>query len=141
AGANDILAYNVGSGRLHTYHVFPNIRDTKQCKDARNNDPRHPGCDPVPTGLARGPGNTIYVSLLGAEAPNAAKVVELDLATGSLIRTWGHMTSVDGVAVSPGGVVYASELEHGFNPKSPDFDTTGRIVRIDSSGRTHAQVS
>lgn len=140
AGANDILAYNLAKGTLHTFHVFPNIRDTKKCKNARNNDPRHPGCDPVPTGLARGPGDTVYVSLLGAEAPNAAKVVELSLSTGALIRTWGHMTSVDGVAVSPSGVVYASELEYGLNPKQPDFDNTGRIVRIDRSGRTYAPV-
>jgi hypothetical protein len=140
AGANDILAYNIANGRLHTFHVFANIQDTKRCKNARNNDPNHPGCDPVPTGLARGPGNTVYVSLLGAESKNAAKVVELDLPTGTEIRRWGHMSSVDGVAVSPTGVVYASELEYGLNPKAPDFDHTGRVVRIQNGVRTYAPV-
>jgi hypothetical protein len=130
AGANDILAYNLASGRLHTFHIFPNIRDTKKCKNAHNNDRRHPGCDPVPTGLARGPGDTVYVSLLGAEAPHAAKVVELNLTTGIEIRRWGHLSSATGVAVSPTGVIYASELDYGLNPNAPDFNNTGRIVRI-----------
>jgi hypothetical protein len=142
AGANDIVAYDKATGVLHTYHVFSNIRDTKQCKNARNNDPQHPGCDPVPTGLARGPGNTVFVSLLGAEAPHAAKIVELDLTTGTEIRRWGHLTDVDGVAVSPSGVVYASELGVSkLNPKAPNFDKAGRIVRIDHGHRTYARVS
>jgi hypothetical protein len=142
AGANDIVAYNRSNGGLHTYHVFPNIRDTKQCKNAKNNDPKHPGCDPVPTGMALGPNHTLYVSLLGAEAHGAAKVVELSLQTGTVLHTWGHMTSVDGVAVSPTGVVYASELEAGLNPKKPNLNTTGRIVRLQTGQqREYAQVA
>jgi hypothetical protein len=142
AGANDIVAYNLATGSLHTYHVFPNIRDTKQCKNAKNNDPKHPGCDPVPTGLALGPNGTLFVSLLGAESPGAAKVVELDLQTGTVMHTWGHLSSVDGVAVSPTGVVYASELEAGLNPSKPNPNKVGRIVRIDPGHpREYAQVA
>jgi hypothetical protein len=139
AGANDIVAYR--DGQLHTYHVFPNIRDTKGCKNARNNDAKHPGCDPVPTGMALGPDNTLYVSLLAAEAPNAARVVELDLQTGQVLHTFRHMSSVTGVAVSPSGVVYASELEFGLNPKAPNLAKTGRIIRIENGHRTYAHVA
>lgn len=142
AGANDIVAYNLSSGSLHTYHVFANIRDTKRCKNARNNDPKHPGCDPVPTGMALGPNGTLFVSLLGAESPHAARVVELNLQTGALMNTYRHMSSVDGVAVSPTGVIYASELEAGLNPKKPNLNTVGRIVRIDpGQPRQYAQVA
>ena len=142
AGANDIIAYNLATGLLHTYHVFPNIRDTKQCKNAPNNDPQHPGCDPVPTGMALGPNQTLFVSLLGAESKHAAKVVELNLQTGAVLHTWGRMSSVDGVAVSPSGVVYASELEAGLNPKAPNLNTVGRIVRITpGKPRAYAQVA
>ena len=142
AGANDIVSFNPQTAKLHLFHVFPNIRDTAKCKYAENNDPQHPGCDAVPTGMALGPNGTLFVSLLGAESPGAAKVVELDLSSGDVIRTFGHLSQVDGVAVSPNGVIYASELEAGFNPQNPDLNTTGKIIQITPGvGRKELQVA
>jgi hypothetical protein len=58
------------------------------------------------------------------------------------MQTWGHLSDVDGVAVSPTGVIYASELLAGFNPKHPNLQTTGRIVRINPGHpRKFAQVA
>ena len=51
---------------------------------APNNDAASAGCDPVPTGLAYGPGNSLYVSMLSAEAPGEGRVYVLDATTGAV---------------------------------------------------------
>src|SRR6476646_6852828 len=57
AGANAVLAVS-RTGRISTYFVPPVVK-TGACKGRPNNDPAHAGCDPVPTGLAYGPHNTL----------------------------------------------------------------------------------
>jgi hypothetical protein len=141
AAGNDVIAISP-SGRLSTFFAPRNIT-TGACAGAPNNDAAHPGCDPVPTGLALGANGDIYVSGLGAEAPNAARVWRLDARTGHVKQVWGDLTDAVGVAVGPDGSVYVSELFFGQDPESPTFDPTqaGRIVRIAPNGsRTYAAV-
>ncbi len=143
-GANDVISVS-DSGRLSTFFAPHNIT-SGVCHGARNNDPRHPGCDPVPTGVAQGPDGAIYVSGLGAEAPNAGRVWKLDPSSGRVLRTWYGFTAPTGIAVGGDGSVYLSEGIYGapegpppagFNPAS-----VGRIVRIAPNGaRTYARVT
>lgn len=144
AGANDVLSVS-DSGKVTTFFA-PRTINTGHCKGAPNNDPQHPGCDPVPTGLAMGPDGYVYVSGLGALAPNAARVWKLNPRTGKVVRTIGNLSTINGVAVGPDGSVYASNLLYGApkgNP-GPGFDPTnvGRVVRIKPDGsRTYAHVT
>ncbi|MCW2542022.1 MAG: hypothetical protein JWN95_3747 [Frankiales bacterium] len=141
AGANDVLAVSP-HGKVTTFFAPRNIT-TGACAGAPNNDAQHPGCDPVPTGLAVGPNGDIYVSGLGAEAPNAARVWQLDKWTGHVKRVWGDLTDATGVAVGNDGSVYVSELFYGQDPEDPNADPSkaGRIVKIAPNGkRTYAPV-
>ena len=141
AAGNDVIAISP-SGKLSTFFAPRNIT-TGVCAGAANNDPQHPGCDPVPTGLALGPNGDVYVSGLGAEAPGAGRVWRLNGRTGHVEQVWTGLTDVNGVAVGNDGSVYASELFYGQDPESPSFDPTkaGRIVRIKPGGaRSYAAV-
>lgn len=143
-GANDVLSV-ADSGRVSTFFAPRNI-NTGACEGAPNNDPQHPGCDPVPTGVAQGPDGAIYVSGLGAERPGSARIWKLDADSGRVLRTWTGFTSLTGIAVGGDGSLYVSEGLEGApagNPP-PGFDpsTVGRITRIAPSGaRTYAQVT
>jgi len=144
-GANDVLRVN-RYGRVSTFFVLPNV-NTGACKGLANNDPQHPGCDGVPTGLAYGPGNTLYVSALTSEVPGEGRIYVLNATTGKLKRVITGLSGPTGVAVDRRtGTVYASELLEGLpetDEPPPGFDpsTVGRIVRIAPNGtRTYAQV-
>jgi hypothetical protein len=144
AGGNTVYAVP-RRGEPRPFFVPPVVTDGV-CAGAPNNDPQHAGCDPVPTGLAYGPGNTLYVSTLGAEAPGAGKVYVLDLATGAVRRVISGLTAPTGLAVAPDGTVYVSEVLHGApeGDPGPGFDpsTVGQITRIAPNGtRTIAQVT
>ncbi|MBM2618453.1 ScyD/ScyE family protein [Actinoplanes sp. LDG1-06] len=143
-GANDVLRVDPWTGKVSTYFVPPNPR-TKEClaKGAQAN-PGTVGCDSVPTGIAvRGP--YVYVSTLGAEKPGASVIYQLDGRTGKVLRKYGGFTSLTGVAVSPHGTIYASEVLFGApasNPP-PGFDPSkvGRLTRIRHGQATHAAVT
>ncbi|RZS89519.1 hypothetical protein EV189_1286 [Motilibacter rhizosphaerae] len=144
AGANDILRLN----SRHAVSLFATLPliTAGACKGAKNNDPKHVGCDPVPTGLTYGPDGALYVSALGGEVEGA--VFKLDAMTGALLQTWtGFGEGLTGVAVGPDGTIYASELLHGAPqgdgppPKGFDPSTVGRIVRVAADGtKTYAAV-
>ena len=144
-GANDVLRVDPRTGRVSTFFVPPNPR-TKEClaKDAQAN-PGTIGCDSVPTGVvARG--RYVYVSTLGAEKPGAAAIYKLDGRTGKVLRKYSGFTSLTGVAVSPRGTIYASEVLFGAPPGEqppPGFDPSkvGRLTRIDHGRVTHAAVT
>ncbi len=146
AGGNTV--YKVSeSGRITPFFVPP-IVTTGVCAGRPNNDPEHTGCDPVPTGLAYGPHNRLYVSTLSAEAPGEGKVYVLDARSGDVIRVIDGLSSPTGVAVGGHGEVYVSELlfnaPEGEGPPPEGFDpsTVGRIVRIARDGtRTYAAVT
>lgn len=98
-GANAVLAVS-HSGKVRTFFVPPMVR-TGACKGRPNNDPQHLGCDSVPTGLAYGPFNTLYVSALTGEAPGQGRVYVLDATTGKLRRVISGLTAPTGVASHP----------------------------------------
>lgn len=144
AGANVVLSVS-RTGEVSTFFVPPLVT-TGACEGAPNNDPEHVGCDPVPTGLAYGPGNTLYVSTLSGGVPGEGRVYVLDARTGEVRDVIGGFSGPTGVAVAPNGTVYVSEVFHGApeGPPPDDFDpsTIGRIVRVDRDGaRSYVQVT
>ena len=145
AGANAVLSV-AKSGKVRTFFVPPLVT-TGDCKNAPNNHPNDPkGCDPVPTGLAYGPGGKLYVSTLSAEAEGQGRVYVLNSRTGKVLNVIGGFTAPTGVAVGPHGAVYVSELLHnapqGDPPPGFDPSTVGRIVRVAPDGtRTYAAVT
>ncbi|MGY1631302.1 ScyD/ScyE family protein [Geodermatophilus sp. SYSU D01186] len=144
AGANDVLSVDRETGEVSTFFVPPVVTDVPACENAANN-PGTVGCDPVPTGLARGPDGRVYVSTLGGEAAGAARVYVLD-SDGDVVDVLEDFTSAAGVAVDRDGNVYVAELLEGMpaGMPGPGFDpaTVGRVVRVDTDGeRTYSQVT
>jgi hypothetical protein len=145
AGANAVLSVS-RSGKVRTFFVPPLVT-TGDCAGRPNNHPDDPkGCDPVPTGLAYGPHNRLYVSTLAGEAHRQGRVYVLNGRSGAVIDVIRGFTAPTGVAVSPNGTVYVSELLHnapeGAPPPGFDPSTVGRIVRVAPDGtRTHAMVT
>ena len=78
---------------------MPPVINTGACEGAPNNDPEHTGCDPVPTGLALGPCNTLYVSTLTSEVPGEGRVYVLNASTGKVLDVIGGFNGPTGVAV------------------------------------------
>jgi hypothetical protein len=145
-GANDVLAVSA-RGKVSTYFVPPQI-NTGACEGAPNNDPQHPGCDQVPTGLAYGPRNTLYVTTENSLVPGEGRVYVLDARTAAIKDVLTGFTSPTGVAVDNRGTVYVAELLEGAPPEDaplPDgFDpsTVGQIVKVERDGdRSYAQVA
>lgn len=146
AGANAVLSVS-RTGEVSTFFVPPVI-NTGACEGLENNDPDHTGCDPVPTGLAYGPGNNLYVSTLTAEVPGEGRVYVLDARTGDVRRVIEGFSGPTGVAADPDGSIYVSEVLHDAppmdGPPPDDFDpsTVGRIVRVEPDGtRKYLQVT
>jgi hypothetical protein len=85
------------------------------------------------------------VSTLGAEQPGAAAVWKLDGRTGKVLHVWKGFTSLTGIAVTPRGTIYASEVLFGApeGDPPPGFDpaTVGRLTRIDHGHVSHAAVT
>jgi sugar lactone lactonase YvrE len=106
SAANDIIRIDA-SGHMSTVVVFPNIT-TGACAGATNNDPVHPGCDPVPTDVELGHDGYLYVSGLGAEVEG--HIYKVNPRTGAIVRTWGGLPPLTGIAVDEDGTIYAASL-------------------------------
>ena len=146
-GANAVLRVD-RKGKVSTFFVPPTI-NTGACKGLANNDAKTVGCDSVPTGLAYGPNNSLYISALTAEVPGEGRVYVVNARTGKLKRVITGFTGPTGVAVKKRtGTVYVSELLEGApdsgGPPPAGFDpsTIGQIVKVARSGnRRYAQVT
>lgn len=127
-GANDVLRVD-NKGNVKAFFVPPVIT-TGECAGRPNNDPEHTGCDPVPTGMAYGPRNTLYVATLSGEAAGLGRVYVLDARTGKEERYISGFNSPTGVAVDYWGNIYVSEL------------LNNQIVKVDWRGkRSYAAVT
>jgi hypothetical protein len=130
AAANDILSVDK-NGNVSVFAVLPNITSGR-CA-GQPNDNGTTGCDFVPTSLARGPFNQIYVGGLGGETPGAGRVYRLDGVTGKVTRIFGNLNAVTGVASGPDGSVYATQLS--FNPSK------GKVTKINFDNTMRSDVS
>jgi hypothetical protein len=144
-GANDVLKVNPWTGKVSTFFVPPTVKDVAAClQPGAQSNPGTVGCDSVPTGIAVAR-HSVYVSTLGAEAPGAGRVYRLNPRTGKVLRVWKGLTAPTGIAVSPQGAIFVSEVQYGApqGQPGPDFDpsTVGRITRIWHGHRAHAQVT
>ncbi len=146
AGGNDVLKVS-RTGKVSTLFVPPTVR-TGACAKVANNNASGKGCDSVPTGLAYGPRNTLYVSALTSEVPGEGRVYVINARTGKLLRTIKGLSGPTGVAVGKHGTVYVSEVlegaPEGDGPPPDGFDpsTVGQIVKITPGrARTYAQVT
>jgi hypothetical protein len=127
-GANDVLRVDA-KGKVTAFFVPP-VVTTGECAGRPNNDPEHTGCDPVPTGMAYGPCNTLYVATLSGEAAGEGRVYLLDANTGKVKKYISGFNSPTGVAVDNWGTVYVSEL------------LNNQIVKVDWRGkRSYAAVT
>jgi hypothetical protein len=143
-GANDVLRVDPRTGRVSTYFVPPTAKTPECLQPGAQANPGTVGCDPVPTGVAV-QGRYVYVSTLGAEQPGASAIWKLDGRTGKVLKSWSGFTSLTGIAVTPGGTVYASEVlfnaPQGAPPPGFDPSTVGRLTRISHGRVTHAAVT
>ncbi len=141
-GANDVLSIS-RDGEITTLFTPPAVK-TGACADRENNGVQDGGCDPVPTGLAWAPDGSLYVSTLGAEAPGAGIVYQINPYSGEVLDTITGFTAPTGVAVGDDGTVYVSEALYGMpegdGPPPADFDpaSIGRIVQVAPDGSRRA---
>jgi hypothetical protein len=146
-GANDVLKVNPRTGHIRTFFVPPTVKDVDAClQPGAQVQPGVVGCDPVPTGIAVR-GRSVYVSTLGADVPGAGRVYKLNGRTGRVQHVWKGLDSPTGIAVSPRGTIYVSEVTYGApsgdGPPPSDFDpaSVGRITKISHGRMTHSQVT
>jgi len=144
-GANDVLKINPRTGKVRTFFVPPTVKNVAACRGAdANANPGTTGCDPVPTGV-QVLGESLYVSTLGAEAPEAGRIYKLNVHTGKVQRVWKGFTAPTGLAVRPDGTMYFSQVFYGAPEGAPPADfnpaTIGRITRIHHGHMTNAQVT
>ncbi|MGV8910849.1 MAG: ScyD/ScyE family protein [Propionicimonas sp.] len=145
-GANDVLRVDPKTGHITTFFVPPTAKTPECLMPGAQANPGTIGCDPVPTGIAVR-GDSVYVSTLGAESPGAGKVYRLDGRTGKVQHVYSGLTAPTGVAVSPSGTIYVSEVLYGApagdGPPPAGFDpsSVGRITKISDGRMTHTHVT
>lgn len=144
-GGNDVLKVNRHTGRVSTYFVPPNVTDVPAClAEGAQANPGSVGCDSVPTGIAVAKGS-VYVSTLGGGVPGAGRVYRLEGRTGRIQKVYKGLTGPTGIAVTPWGTIYVSQVDHGApaGPPPAGFDPAGvgRITKISNGRMTHAPVT
>ncbi len=94
--------------------------------------------DAVPTCVAKGPDNALYVGELSPGAPaNGSKIYRYSLTRHTLSVWKTGLNVVDGCGFDAKGNFFAVEFQsHGFNP-SPSGNPAGDIVEFTHSGARH----
>ncbi len=142
-GANDVLRVDPSTGTIATYFVPPTAKTPACLAKGAQANPGTVGCDPVPTGVTQ-VGRYVYVSTLGAESPGASAIWKLD---GRVLHVWTGFTALTGIAVTPGGAIYVSEVlfgapkGNGSLPAGFDPAGIGRLTQVDGGRVTHAAVT
>ena len=142
AAANDVLKV-ARNGAITVFHVFHNIT-TAPCA-GQEDPPGFPGCNYVPTSLAKDGAGHIFVGALAGETPGAGEVTELDVTGQHVLNTWTGFDSVTGVAVGRDGSLYVSEFDAAEaappNTGVPGLEITGVLTKVATSGaRIHVDV-
>ena len=128
------------------FFVPPTVKDVKACLEpGAQANPGTVGCDPVPTGH-RGHRRQCLRLHAGRGGSGCGRVYRLDPRTGKVRHVWKGLTAPTGIAISPSGAIYVSEVLEGApegDEPPPGFDpsTVGRITKIANGKRTHAQVT
>jgi hypothetical protein len=136
AAGNDVL--RVQGGSVSVFHVFPNVSGGP-CTGSYDPTPEFPGCNYVPTSLARDSAGNIYVGGLGSEAKHQGEVSKLSPDGTQVLHTYTGFTSVAGVAVGKDGSLYVSQLEaHEANAPFPQVK--GVLTKIAPDRRTRTNV-
>jgi hypothetical protein len=131
AASNDIVSVTNGTPSL--FHVFPNVT-TGKCAKRFDPNPSFPGCNFVPTAMAKDRSGNIYVTGLASLVPGQGQVVELDPSGANVLHTWTGFTAPDGIIVSGNGNIYVSQLLAApSGPPSP-MSTPGVVTEILASG-------
>lgn len=140
AAGNDILRVDE-HGHVSLFHVFPNVVNSVTTAvtatwPGYNPTPQFPGANFVPTSMAIGPNNDVFVGGLSSEFPGQAQVVELDGTSGNAVRTWTGFSSITGIAVGDDGSLYVSQLgAPEANPPTPEV--SGVLTKVTPDGIHH----
>jgi len=129
-GGNDVLRVNA-RGKVSTFFVPPSVT-TGECATRPNNGDDPFGCDPVATGMAYGPLNTVFLATLSGEAQGEGRIYILDGRgdKAKVLKVVSGFNSPTGVAVDNRGNMYVSEL------------LNGQIVKVAWNGkRSYAAVT
>jgi hypothetical protein len=89
--------------------------------------------DAVPTVVTKGNDGFVYVGELHSEQQGKAKVWKFD-RHGNPLRSWGHFTTVTGVARGKDGSLYVSELFGGCGFDKIPNCFPGRVVKVEPNG-------
>ena len=128
AGGNTLYRYTPSTGQLAVVTVFTGLAASAPSAERGGKVER----DPVPTGVAPGPGGSVYVGLLGGGPfPVRTSKILLVAPNGSVSDAVTGLTSVVDLAVGPDRLLYAVEIgefdeSQGFGWKPG----SGRVLRI-----------
>jgi sugar lactone lactonase YvrE len=100
AGGNTLLRVTL-DGQVSLVAAFDNIRPGDE----------NTGVEAVPTGVAVGPDGNYYVSLLAGFHPGFARIVQVT-RTGVQRIVADGLSMLNGIAVAPGGTIYAPEYSN-----------------------------
>jgi hypothetical protein len=130
AASNDVLTVNHGTVSL--FHVFPNIT-TGRCAKKSDPNPQFPGCNFVPTALARNAKGDVFVTGLGSLVPGEGEIVELDPTGQTVMHTWSGFDAPVGIVLDHRGDIWVSQLfAPEANPPAPGI--AGVVTEITTSG-------
>ena len=133
AGGNTVYRVDPATGEYALLGVIPELplpEDETTGADASPEADAPTSLQAVPTGVDVGADGNVYVGLLGAEVPGAARV-QIAQADGTFVDAATGLTAVVGVALGPDGALYASQISTNFAGEVPE---PGNVVRVGEDG-------